>query len=105
MSTHSTAGRFREIRVFNHESASCWRIDEVDFCPVKVRIKFSLRCEHYVIESIFRIDGGIERRVEVEGVLHSAASAAEDTDPQKRIIPQILRLFDPFDFIYRYRSY
>ena len=104
-STTGAAGGFREVRVFNHETASCRRIDEVDFRTVKMRIEFSLRCEHYAGEVVLRIDRSIERSIKVEGVMHSAASAAKDTDSQKRVVLKALCFLDPFYFVSRYWSY
>ena len=81
LSTTGAASGFWKIWIFNRKAASCWRIDKVDFCTAEVRIEFPLRGEHDIVEVIFRIDGGIEHSIEVEGVMHSTASAAEDTDP------------------------
>ena len=101
MPTVGTTGKFWEIRIFNHKAASRRRINKVDFRAVKMRIKFLLRRQYDAIEIIFRIDGGIEFSIKVEGVLHSAAPSAENTDPQKRIAPKTLRCLDPLDFVDR----
>jgi len=103
-STMGAASKFWKIWIFNHEAAACWRIDEVNFCTVKMRIKFSLCGKHYVVEVIFCINSGIEHRIEVESVLHPAAPAAEDTDPQKRITSKVLLTFNPLYFVHRNRS-
>ena len=105
MSTVGTTGKFGKIRIFNDKAAPGRRIDKVDFCPVEVRIKFFLRCQHHTIEVISRIDRGIEFRIEIEGVLHATAPAAEDTDPQKRLVSKILCCLDLSYFVDCYWRY
>jgi len=98
-------GKFREIRIFDHKPAPCWRVNEVDLCTVKMWVKFPLCGEHYAVKVVFRINGDMEFGIEVEGILHSTTSAAENADSQKRVVSEVLRILDLFYFVYRYRSY
>ena len=100
-----TAGGLRKVRIFDDKAASRRRIDEVDFGAVKVRVELSLCCEHYGVEVIFCIDGNIEYGIEVESVLHSATSAAENTDAQKSIAIKVLCFLDSLDLTDCRRSY
>ena len=94
------AGGFGEVGVFNGKPFGIRGLDVIDFRSAKIEIEFFGRNEFHIAEIILHIKFRIKLRIKAERILHSAASAAENSNAKHRRRLQILRRHYIVDFSY-----